>query len=267
MKIHYRATKPYLSHAFRRIEEGIASTLPNGFEMVEEQDQADLVICPIVNINDTKNLPKQPHIIWQLCYLTAGTGKWFDVWSNALMVVSYLKLPIEYLRLPLGYNSEIFNPIGRTTPKYDVVVTGYVDEDDNGEVISRLVDHFPKVMHVGRNFNIRKPGYYHAENVSDTQLAEIYRNSKYVAGMRMIEGFELPIIEGAACGCKPITLDLECYRHWFDGLAFFVDPEHMDTDLKLASRMNWYEPVRTQKFTWENVMKEFWNTLMNGVMK
>lgn len=272
MKLYYRATKPYMSHAFRRIEEGIKLTLPNGFVLVSKQEEADLCICPIVSINDTKNIPPNS-IIWQLCYLTAGGDEqnWRYVWNDALLVLSYLDLPYDYyVRMSLGYDSTLFNTNGRSPiPKYDVVVTGYVDENNGGEIISRLCKHFGKVMHIGKNFRLRTSGYLNTENVSDTQLAEIYRSSRFVSGMRLIEGFELPIIEGAACGAKPIALDLECYRHWFEDIAIFVDPEHIDDDLVAIPHINWYGNFseKVKQFTWDTVMKEFWNTLMNGILK
>jgi glycosyltransferase involved in cell wall biosynthesis len=275
MKIQYKATRPFLSHALRRIEDGLKSTLPDGFELT--QLPGDLAIIPVVNIDDTKDL-KQPYIIWQLCHKTAeGTpDEWIKIWNHAAMVVSYLNLPYpNYLRLPLGYDPLLFHNHNRPKePKYDIVVTGYVDEDKEGEVIARLCNHFDKVIHIGQDLKIEK-GYTHAHQITDTQLAEIYRNSRYVAGMRMIEGFELPIIEGAACGCQPITLNLECYRYWFNNLALFVHPDRLDEGLAAIAEYkitnetsNWTLLFEEEiaKFTWEKVMREFWNTFMNGVL-
>jgi glycosyltransferase involved in cell wall biosynthesis len=272
MKIYYRATKPYLSRAFQRIEDGIKQTLPNGFELTSKQIEADLCICPIVSIKDAQNVPINS-VIWQLCYLTAGGEEsiWKSIWSDALLVLSYLDLPFEhYVRMPLGYDPMTFNTTGRNPEsKYDVVVTGYVDEGQGGEVISRLCKHFGKVMHIGGNLRLRDTNYYNAEGISDSQLAQIYRSSRFVAGMRLKEGFELPIIEGAACGAKPIALDMECYRHWFEKIAVLIDPDNLDNDLSILSDVQWYgdHSELVKRFTWDKVMKKFWNTLMNGILK
>lgn len=267
MKIYYRVSKPYQSNALRRIEEGIQQTLPPGFVLVPNQEEADLCICPVVSIHDAQGMPENS-IIFQLCYETAGGSRtnWEEIWSQSLMVVSYLKLPIDwYLRMPLGYDPALFNTQGRPQiSKYDIVVTGYVDEQEGGEVISRLTKHFNRVMHIGKNLALRTLGYFHAENISDNQLAEIYRQSKFVAGMRMVEGFELPIIEGAACGAKPITLDMECYLYWFEDIAFFADPEHLDEDLGVLSNLVYNDRFiqNVQAFTWDKVMTEFWSKIL-----
>lgn len=265
MKINYRLSKSHTGHALRRFGLGIKQSMPEWCEMVENEGNADFVIIPVINITDCINLPPNA-IISMHCFLTANgpMEQWYEAWSKAAMIFSYLKLPIDnYLRIPLGYDPNLFNMVNRNPhPKYDILVTGYVDEHEDGEVIKRLCNHFPNVLHIGKNFRLRCSGYHHAEGLSDTQMVAAYKNSKFVAGMRMIEGFELPIIEGAACGAKPITLDLECYRHWFEGIACFVDPDHLDEDLSLINDMNWYTDMNlVKKFTWDNAMKPFWDEM------
>ena len=115
------------------------------------------------------------------------------------------------------------------------------------------------------------PGYISYHNIPDERLRLIYSQSKYCIGMRHVEGFEMPIIEGAACGCIPITLDLECYRHWYEELpALFIDPT-LDVEEQLRNIKNLDLGIvpdmsNVQRFEQDNAWAPFWAKLreING---
>lgn len=252
-----------MSNALRRIEDGIRATMPDSYVWVTSEREADVIIAPVVDIKDATGVNNRT-VLMQLCYLTgaADVHAWRNVWAKAGMVVSYLKLPMaDYLRMPLGFDPKIFYPRPEQPKLYRAAVTGYVDWEDGGEVIAGVYRAFKNIIHVGKNFNLGT-GYTHAEGVSDMQMAAIYAASEYVVSIRAIEGFELPIIEGAACGCTPVALDLECYRQWFSGYALFVDEDYIEEGLQEINNNSRKRVPRDMTiFHWDKVMQPFWHRI------
>lgn len=263
MNIFCKITKPYMSNALRRIEDGIRATMPDSYVWVTSEREADVIIAPVVDIKDATGVNNRT-VLMQLCYLTgaADVHAWRNVWAKAGIVASYLKLPLtDYIRMPLGFDPNLFYPRPEQPKLYRAVVTGYVDWEDGGEVIAGVHQAFGNVIHVGKNFNLGA-GYAHAEGVSDHQMAAIYASADYVVALRAVEGFELPLIEGAACGATPIALDLECYRHWFTGYALFVDPDYIEQGLSEINTSNIKLMQRDMTpFNWEKVMRSFWHEI------
>ena len=76
-----------------------------------------------------------------------------------------------------------------------------------------------KVFQLGSGENTDTITY--SNNADDKTLAKYYSQCEFVSGLRRIEGFELPVIEGLLCGARPICFDIPDYRHWFDKLGFY----------------------------------------------
>ena len=120
-----------------------------------------------------------------------------------------------------------------------------------------MYDALGYISHVGANMRYG-PGYVHYENVPDETMAWLYSSSKLSVGLRRIEGFELPIIEGAACGAVPVAFDLECYRHWFNDIAIFIDHEG-DVERQLSNiRLDGDYSPDLSAFEQDNAWKPFW---------
>lgn len=275
VKLYYAPKKPFLSRAFKRILDGINLTKPSNVSFVENPNIADLIIKPIVNYKDVDDLAEDA-IIWQLCYKTAGENLefWNYVWRKAKLVISYFDLPVppdveyKFLRMPLGYDPNIFQAL--STPRTaDVLTTGYMDGKGH-EVIREFVDVFEVVHHIGRNFKYDK-GYLNHESVSDRHLVELYNDSRFVSGLRYIEGFELPVVEGMACGCVPIIFDMECYTHWYR-YAVTINPQlpitqqliqyGRDINEELYDFLREYNKEEAKNFTWQKVMIPFWERIL-----
>lgn len=261
MKLYYLPKQPFLSHAFRRLWEGLNLTKPDGVTWVYNQDEADLVVAPVVNYSDQHLIPDNA-VVWQFCYLTADpNANWPSLWDRVDLVVSYLDLPTTYLQLPLGYDKNLWYPDPDKTKDYDCIVTGYVD-GPGAEVIHLLPQVFDKVVHVGPNLKLGA-NYTNVEQISDEALRDLYQRSRYVAGMRYIEGFELPILEGAACGAIPITFNLPCYARWFNDLALLVSPTTTYDSLWAIKTYNLGQPKFPVQYEWSTVMKGFWDGIKN----
>ncbi len=56
---------------------------------------------------------------------------------------------------------------------------------------------------------------------TDSELTNVYRNSKLLVSTSRMEGFGLPLIEAAASGCLVVCSDIEIYREIVNGIAHF----------------------------------------------
>ncbi|MFL5518061.1 MAG: glycosyltransferase, partial [Gemmatimonadales bacterium] len=75
------------------------------------------------------------------------------------------------------------------------------------------------IAELGTGAHIVLPGF-----VSDEELACLYSAAGAVANPSLAEGFGLPAVEAAACGCALVLSDLPAHRETLDGGALFVEP-------------------------------------------
>jgi glycosyltransferase involved in cell wall biosynthesis len=126
------------------------------------------------------------------------------------------------------------------------------------------------MLHLGPSF--WSDGTVEAEErVTDDRLATLYSRCRYVSGLRRGEGFELPVIEGLACGARPVCFDVPCYRDWFDGHAIFVhevSPEQLVPELVEVFRRE-PAPVTPEerdavlaRFDWSRICSRFWQLVL-----
>lgn len=210
-----------------RVRQQIQATAPEWAEIIIGEGVADAQIVLAIGATGMPELvEKTPTILLQLCYESAHGGNkafWDELWSKCLMVGSYfdLKAP-NFVRFPMGYDPDVFYRDDSVSKKYNAIVFGEVD---GPEEIKSVIEAFDVVAHIAGTSIGGGIGYVRYDNIPDDRLRGVYQRSKYCIGLRRIEGFEMPIVEGAACGCIPVTFDLECYRSWFNDFAIFLDPE------------------------------------------
>lgn len=249
-----------------RVRKQIEDTAPEWVEFTDElKADAQIIlaigaagVAPLVN-----KIPKMPTILLQLCYQTTEMGPefWDALWKECLMVGSYFDLDApNFVRFPMGYDPNIFYPNPKTSKRYDAIVFGDLD---GPEEIKSIHDAFGIVAHVGRDMDLGT-GYINFQNIPDDRLRQIYQQSRFCIGLRRVEGFEMPIVEGAACGCFPITFDYDCYRHWFNGMAIFLDPEIDVADqLRGINSLGAHSPRHDLaiRFAQDNAWAPFWDKL------
>jgi len=255
-----------------RIISQVKQTAPSNIQFVKAIEDADYAILTAIGIDGVKEfIDRLPCILLQLCHKTAGPQEFWDyAWSKAKLVGSYydLKPPCPYVRFPVGFDEKVFynnfNGAWKERP-YPCAVTGRVD---GPEEIRSVYDGFGVVVHLGRDFRYG-PGYIHFNTLTDDEMRGVYSRSQYVAGLRHIEGFELPIIEGAACGCQPIAFDMPCYRYWFDDFATFIQPNlPVTAQLERISREKPYreiKPEHLERFKLHNAWAPFWDAFLEVV--
>jgi glycosyltransferase involved in cell wall biosynthesis len=73
------------------------------------------------------------------------------------------------------------------------------------EVRKRLGSGAPNLVMVGPPIGTEIPGVQFLQNVSNSNLVELYRNAELLLFPSLYEGFGWPVIEANACGCRAIV--------------------------------------------------------------
>jgi len=129
------------------------------------------------------------------------------------------------------------------------------------------------LCHVGGNLRgITGPaGYVRYEGVKDYKMRSLYAKSEYVSGMRREGGFELPTIEGYACGAQPIVFNLPTMRKYYSDFALFV-PLVNRLDLYFALRKIFERKANVSpdegilsRFHWEPIMNKVWSRVQEVI--
>jgi glycosyltransferase involved in cell wall biosynthesis len=292
----------HLSRAMFRVDKALARYAPPSVEVVEQVSHADFVVVPVIGYPETAEAIRdcrdygQSFAMIQYCMRTtqkSHTLDWLPLWQQASCVWSYYDLPamlfsdnpeltedqrcIPFFHAPLGVDAEFalpFVPIPRTL---GAVTTGYVS-GPSAEAIEEVAVAAGRlgqqVAHVGP-FPVgmtddKSPGphwRFHLA-ISDQELADLYRSSHWVSGLRHGEGFELPVLEGLCCGARPILFDRSEMRYWYDGHAVFV-PECAGEELiDHLVRVMSCPPERRrilQRFNWQSIASDFWSRIFQGV--
>lgn len=291
------------SRAMVRVANALESSLPSTFSIAGSPapQYSDIVVLHVIGsdaIDHCKHLISigQRYIIIQYCLLTAGYNEstaddWHYIWSKAELVWSYYDLPfvrfpsyplnrLPFYYAPLGLDEPFTKPINDHVSRHYIFTSGYVS-GPGAEAIEEMwlaARHCNlPVMHLGpskvegiQDSTISSyPLFRHA--IPDTYLADLYSQSLYVSGLRHVEGFELPALEGIACGARPILFDLPCYRKWYRNRAIYVPDCHgqelVDILIDIFNRRP--KPVFLPEhaeicrlFNWSAITSGFWASIM-----
>lgn len=214
------------------------------------------------------------------------TESWRHLWENAEMVWSYYPLDkyIEeeggkfsipnFYHSPLGCDESIFSNHGNEKKEYIMMSSGYNSGQSRiecaGEIYQAASNVGKIVFHLGRT---KKPpkNVVVGRNLSDNELASIYRSCSFVAGLRRVEAFEIGVVEGLFCGVRPIVFDRPHYRIWHDKWAEFIPEstsevvvENLTRIFKEGARPVTKEEIEeaVEKFGWRNLIPEFWRRVL-----
>jgi len=285
MRIFYEVLPNTLGRVMYRIRREIRENAPSWVEFVDNTKEADLQILDSIGTGSMEYLKCDKYVLLQHCYLTAITPSydyWYSYWNKAKMVASFLDLPgqskfndFNFYSTPWGVNPDIFYRENEEVRPYKALTTGYIaDTECIGEVFEAVKFTKSKMVHLGGALFSDPNICSNYENITDKKLRQLYNSCEYVAGMRRIEGLELPLLEGLLCGARGITLDIPAYRYWYEDYVEYVEDgsfEHVRNQLiSIFSK-----PVRTvtntelikliDKFSWKNVANNFWNKLGESI--
>jgi len=273
----------HLSRAMFRVADALRRHAPAGVEFTGPED-AELQVLHVVALDTIPYVVERPDLnyaVIQYCYASAGEGWWNPLWDHAKTVWSYYDLPHDNIYMtPLGVDPTFASDYQQEGRGIGVMTSGYV----TGPYAEAIEEVYLAANRVGKNVVHLGPvpqGFKQSpagnsdwrtiHGVSDLMLANYYRHSQWVSGLRHVEGFEFPVIEGLACGARPIVFDRADMRRWYDEHALFVPECHGEELIQhLVEVMSKDpEPVtdaeRTkvlQRFNWEPIVKGFWERVL-----
>lgn len=287
-----------MSKAMKRVADALERFAPHGVECVRRERDAQLVVihaigtCAINHATKLTSHGKRFAII-QYCLRTTqqpDTQAWVDTWRRSVGVWSYYDLVRacheDRTTLPLGLERRmLLAPLGvdeafrasdeRGPSKFIILTSGYVAETECVSecwAAARAVGR--RVFHLGppRQFtdhDTRHVTFGHG--IDDGALAMAYRASDFVAGMRRVEGFELPAAEGLLCGARSVMLNRRHYRDWFGAWAEYVD--EAEPDVVTRQLVELFERERRpvgdeaitaarERFDWGAIARRFWERVL-----
>lgn len=284
MRVYLSPTGLY-SRAMVRVANALDRHKPKGVSTVADINRSDLAILHVISpdaIAYAENL-SQRGIKYAAIQYCLGLGHppemWHAMWEGAEVVWSYYDLDQlanyrgnNFYHAPLGVDDVFINhePCGPVRNR--VITTGYV----SGPFAEPIEEAWIaanragiEAIHIGPG-TIRGmseyPVNWHAVRPSDEDLAELYSTSKWVSGMRHVEGFELPAAEGIVCGCRPIVFDQPTMRHWYRDRVEYVSEcsgEQLIDKLYAIFRREIDTLVDRSVgvFDWKTICDGFWNKI------
>lgn len=286
MRIFVEPTGLY-SRAMVRIARALERFAPSDVQIVRSPHKADVVVMYVIGpdaIPAAIDYQRRgiDYVVVQCCLHTTGlpVEAWRGFWQSAALVWSYYDLSSwipygRYLYAPLGLDPA-FQGISPGSRLYTAVTTGYVS-GPGAEAIHEVWEAVDRVG--GRGFHVGpakvngvgpSSNWSTGEGIPDHALASVLSKARWVAALRHVEGFELPAVEGLACGARPVMFDQPATRRWFGPWATLV-PDVSGPKLAsiLESIFKWGAPPVSeaergrveQAFQWEAITGRFWRIL------
>lgn len=221
----------------------------------------------------------QRYIIIQYCLLTSGAtaAEWADTWRGAELVWSYYDLRAEAKRYgfrfyhsPLGVDGVFWSSPSNIARERLIITTGYV----HGPAAEAIEEVWLAARRCGvESVHVGPPHVdgtkLHADRhcqPDDGGLAVLYRRATWVAGLRHVEGFELPAAEALACGACPLLFSQPTTRRWYNDFALFLNDSDGDVlQANIETRL-YHPPVVLTDELWRQVKLRFdWITIVDGL--
>lgn len=176
------------------------------------------------------------HVFWLFYSQADDDTPMPEHFENSKAIISTLtsiesRYPHNTHMIPLGADPSIFYNEDRHR-EYLVHTHGFDVRAESIEFVHRACkSHNQKQCHIGSDFDTLNDdsigeldeSYIDIfTNITDDEMRTRYNLSRFVAGLRLIEGFEMPVVEGAMCGCRPLVYDLPCYTRWFSEFATLI---------------------------------------------
>lgn len=293
MRVYVAVEPPTRSRSLHRVADALSRYAPGDVEIVQDKRLADLVVLHAVGYPEVADWAiecvahGQEFAVLTYCVRTTqkpSTRDWLSLWQGARLVWSYYDLrelcaedgvdpDFDFYHSPLGVDGDVFKPSG-DFKHYQVGTSGYVAATES---IGECTDAVRKVggfqFHLGPTFDDMGANVTVKLGISDAELAVEWSRCRYVSGLRRMEGFEMPVLEGIACGARPIVFDKPHYRQWFEDFAVFV-PECPPVELTrilagvfdssdYRSVTNAERRAVVDRFQWEPIVAGFWDRVLD----
>mgnify|MGYP001592084341 CR=1 FL=1 len=291
MKIFLEPTTD--SRGVMRVRDALVRYKPKNVEIVSSPSECDLAVVHVYGrhsstekqIASLKKAGKRYAMIQYALRSTMrpSTKDWIDMWKGAEVVWSYYnlkELAIEdnvsgnflFYYAPLGVDPKVFKET-KQERKFIVMASSQHALAEGARECAFAAKAVRKPMFFLGHELRRGSDIICKTGISDEELANYYSKTTWVSGLRRVEGFELPVIEGLLCGARPIVFDRPHYRHWFDKLAVHIPEEPREKVIENLTGMfqmaDIVPPTVTEeekaivreRFNWQTIMKGFYGQL------
>jgi hypothetical protein len=272
-----------LGRVIHRINAELKRHAPAEVSFVTDPAEADLQVLDVLGTGSPPHLQVRDHVLLQHVFSTTETrdpAYWLPHWQRARLVMSSLDLyelvgssGFPFYRAPYGVDGSVFRDRGLPR-SYAVMTSGFVP---GAEAIRECCEAARRLgmqtLHLGPDFDWG-PDFHAVLGISDEELARCYSRCHYVSGLRRSEGFELPVLEGLACGARPICFDSPIYRYWFGDHAAYV-PEGSEAEVIDALTEVFARPPPPvtpeerrevlERFAWEKIFGGFWSRVLTAM--
>lgn len=285
------------SRGIMRVVKALEDYAPSFVDIVQRPQDADLEVIHVYGRYEAikqriKRLQKvgKPYAMIQYAIRSTmhpETSDWMELWNRSKIVWSYYNLPVlsaedgtyegfNFYYAPLGVDPSVFyrRETGSNSQYTIAACSKHALAEGARECAfaTKRVNH--KMFFLGHELR-RGEDIVCKQNISDDDLAHYYSECMFVSGLRRIEGFELPVIEGALCGARPIVFDQPHYREWFRDFAIFIPETDRDGVIDnlekifrqaIDGRINYGVTAGEQKmirerFDWGNIINGFYQRL------
>ena len=272
------------SVAMLRVVAALHRHAPKWAEIVDSPEEADLQVLHVIGPSEAPI--GRRYAVIQYCGSTT-TDAYTELWKAADLVWSYYDLreamgDTPFLLAPLGIDQAFlkgFDPAA--TREFEIATSGYSTgpiQEAIQEVAQAVTAVGGRTFHLGPDKIEGWTGPYPPatnwvaqRGMNDETLAMLYRQCRRVSGLRQVEGFEMPVIEGASCGARPVVFDREDMRRWYSDFADFVQPcagdELVERLLNLFAKGAPAAFTAAQlgeiraRFDWARIATAFWDAL------
>ena len=288
-----------------RVADALMQYAPSSIQLVQDPFDADLEIIHVygrhdrverrINLLERKGKPFAMIQYVLRSAIRPSTHDWIEMWQKAKLVWSYYDLPtlcredgltteyhsgdaempaFNFYYAPLGVDSEVFRTTTHPfTPERRFII-GACSQHALSEGARECAIAAKKVQKqmffLGHELR-RGADIVCKSRISDREVANYWSQCHFVSGLRRIEGFELPVIEGALCGARPIVYDRPHYRKWFNEFAIFI--QEGSRDQVIDSLADIFKGIAVpvtdaekslirERFNWETIITNFWNKVL-----
>ena len=281
-----------------RIAQAITVTAPPWALVLQDAGRADVQVLQVSALNARSGVKAPRYAVVQHAHryehrmgerdpivVPEGFNPWEAVWSKALAVWSPVDVTAALAKCskaqpyiaPFGVDLGVFRPHG--VPRDVGIVTS--GHSNHSEAIQEAAAAAAlcglTTVHLGpwevAGLNAAMPGRSIVNSLTDNELAALYSRSRWVSGLRYFEGFELPVLEGLACGARPIVFDTPENRAFYGDHPVFVpvcQGEQLVQELQrllslpVTARED-VQPAELQqvqdRYDWERLARGYWSAL------